>query len=112
MAGTHAPVAQREDSISLDIATLSASEVKFRDARWLPGGRLRVAGALRGGRTGAAASADPPNVNSATLTAQSPARPRADARGMSNALPLLAVMALAGVVRLWGLGGQPILYFD
>jgi hypothetical protein len=40
------------------------------------------------------------------------AQERASGRSMDTPLTLAAIVALAAVVRLWGLGGQPVLYFD
>ena len=47
----------------------------------------------------------------ATRSAPSEVRPEADEAARQRLL-FVAVLALAAVVRLWGLGGQPILYFD
>src|SRR5258708_38482568 len=33
-------------------------------------------------------------------------------RERANVGTLMAILALAAIVRLWGLGGQPVLYFD
>jgi hypothetical protein len=40
------------------------------------------------------------------------AQARASGRSTAGALTFVTVIALAAVVRLWGLGGQPVLYFD
>src|SRR5690242_4659959 len=39
-------------------------------------------------------------------------RERASGRTIPSGLALVMIVALAAVVRLWGLGSQPILYFD
>src|SRR5207244_13160307 len=51
-------------------------------------------------------------VSSRTLKSRSHPSPQPSPRGRGSALALLPIIALAAVVRLWGLGGQPILYFD
>jgi hypothetical protein len=48
----------------------------------------------------------PPKVQNAR------SREYANARTVPGGLTILAVVALAAVVRLWSIGGQPVLYFD
>src|SRR5438132_4658387 len=38
--------------------------------------------------------------------------PRPRRTAARNRLPLVAILAIAATVRLWGLGAQPVLYFD
>ena len=52
-------------------------------------------------------------VTHALRTAESArSQERARGRSLDSPLTLAIVVALAAVVRLWGLGGQPVLYFD
>jgi hypothetical protein len=52
-------------------------------------------------------------VTHALRTAESArTQERASGRSQVSALTLVSIVALAAVVRLWGLGAQPVLYFD